>query len=139
MTSELECDDKNFPFKCFYSEDEMSVFSFYRQGQALTIPIDVSWSSQPISNSIRSKGTIFKKQMESRKIDPNDYMLEQITDQDLGQMFLVHNKALVARCSSKILFFKHEFDNLEGIKKWKLYHEIDARGFIYFIKGNIRI
>lgn len=23
--------------------------------------------------------------------------------------------------------------------EWQLYHEIDVRGFIYFIKGNIRI
>ena len=27
----------------------------------------------------------------------------------------------------------------EGVKKWKQYHIIEVRGFIYFIKGNVRI
>ena len=28
---------RNFPYKCFYNEDLDEVYSFYRQGQALTI------------------------------------------------------------------------------------------------------
>jgi len=53
-------------------------------------------------------------------------------------MYLIYEKALVARSSGDILFFKQEEDE-EGKKKWKLYHQIEQRGFIYYIKGNVRI
>ena len=29
---------KNFPYKCFYNEDEQVVYSLYRQGQAFIVP-----------------------------------------------------------------------------------------------------
>ena len=38
--------------------------------------------------------------------NPSEYRLEKMTDMDLGQMYLVNNKALIARSSSRILFFK---------------------------------
>ena len=67
------------------------------------------------------------------------YRFEQVYDADLGQMFLFNNRALIVRSSSKILFFKMAEDKMTGKIKWKLYHTIDQRAFIYFIKGNKRI
>lgn len=55
-------------------------------------------------------------------------------------MYLFNNKALIVRSSSKVLFFKivQDEDHPE-IKEWKQYYEVEARGLIYFIKGNKRI
>jgi hypothetical protein len=64
--------------------------------------------------------------------------MERMTDKDLGQMYLVYKKALVARSSGDILFFKQVIDD-EGETRWQLYKEIEIRGFIYYIKGNVRI
>lgn len=61
-----------------------------------------------------------------------------MTDMDLGQMYLIYNSALIARSSSDILFFKIEKDD-EGLRTWKLYKTLEVRGFIYYIKGNVRI
>ena len=54
-------------------------------------------------------------------------------------MFLIYNSALVARSSSDILFFRIVEDEETGERLWKQYHVIPARGFIYYIKGNVRI
>lgn len=54
-------------------------------------------------------------------------------------MVLYDGEALIARSSSKVLFFKQEKDLMTGVKEWKQYHSIRVRGFIYYIKGNIRI
>jgi len=54
-------------------------------------------------------------------------------------MYLVNGKALIARCSSQILFFKLMIDEFTKEKTWHNYHTIEQRGFIYFIKGNKRI
>ena len=55
-------------------------------------------------------------------------------------MYLVNNKALIARSSSKVLFFKiFKDEEDESKKEWKQYRELEVRGFIYFIKGNKRI
>jgi hypothetical protein len=61
-----------------------------------------------------------------------------MTDLDLGSMFLFKNKALIARTSSEISFFKMKKTE-EGEKVWYLYHTLPIRGFLYFIRGNIRI
>jgi len=54
-------------------------------------------------------------------------------------MVLVFDEALIARSSSKILFFKQVYcDELETTK-WELYNVLKIRGFIYFIRGNVRI
>jgi hypothetical protein len=45
-----------------------------------------------------------------------------MTDMDLGQMYLFNNKALIARSSSKVVFFKvveEEDENKNVTKKWK--------------------
>ena len=54
-------------------------------------------------------------------------------------MFLINGTALVARSSSKILFFKLIRDEFTQEQSWNNYHTIQNRGFIYFIKGNKRI
>jgi hypothetical protein len=54
-------------------------------------------------------------------------------------MYLIYGQALIARSSSEVLFFKRVTDEYTKEKKWKMYHRIEARGFIYYIKGNIRI
>ena len=64
-------------------------------------------------------------------------------------MYLVYDKALIARSSGDIVFFKIEEveDPAAGRNKkdapklrlWKQYQEIEVRGLIYYIKGNVRI
>jgi len=107
----MECTRKNFPYKCFYSPEKNQIYSFYRQGQAITI--DASDSSQ--------------------------YTCDRMTEMDLGQMYLIYEKALIARSSGDILFFKREYDEDLERDKWVLYKQIEVRGFIYYIKGNVRI
>ena len=54
-------------------------------------------------------------------------------------MYLVNGKALIARSSSQILFFKQVTDEFTLEKAWQRYETLNIRGFIYFIKGNKRI
>ena len=62
-----------------------------------------------------------------------------MTDLDLGDMYLINNKALIARSSSRILFFKIIQDEETLVKKWTHFFTLKIRGFIFFIKGNVRI
>lgn len=112
----LKCSAKNFPYKSFYNTDDNEIYSFYRQGEAFVVSGD----------------------------DAQETKFEKMTDQDLGQMYLINNKALIARSSSKIVFFKiveeeDENDPNKMNRFWKQYNQLDVRGFIYFIKGNKRI
>jgi hypothetical protein len=51
-------------------------------------------------------------------------------------MFLVFNQALVARSSTKMMFFKIKKET----GKWTNYHTIhNMRGTVFFIRGNVRI
>ena len=61
--------------------------------------------------------------------------MNKMTDLDLGTMYLIYNKALVSRTSSEVNFFK--IDEEDGL--WKKYYTLPIRGFIYFIKGNVRV
>lgn len=119
LAIQMYSNNQNFPYKCFYSADDNEVFSFYRQGQALRIPIF----------DVESK----------RNAGKDKYYKEQIIDKDLGQMYLVNDKALIARSSSQILCFKQVLDKFTHEKSWKCYCTLEHRGFIYFIKGNKRI
>ena len=76
----------NFPYKCFYNSEENEIFSFYRQGNAFNVPVL----------------EIESKQNENKEA----YIMQKMIDKDLGQMFLIHDKCLVVRSSSDILFFK---------------------------------
>lgn len=107
----MECTMKNFPYKIFPNNEEGEIYIFYRQGQAFTI----------------------------NTADPSIYQYERMTEMDLGQMYLINNKALIARSSSRILFFKIVKDPDSGDRKWTHYETINTRGNIYFIKGNVRI
>ena len=54
-------------------------------------------------------------------------------------MYLVYNKALIARSSSDILFFKIYKNEETEERTWQQYDMIEnMRGLIYYIKGNIR-
>ena len=108
----MQCNRMNFPYKSFYNPEDNVIYCFYRQGQAFTIDAD----------------------------DPANCRVERMTDKDLGQMYLFNNKALIARSSSTVLFFKIIADEDDPEEKsWQQYHMLNIRGFIYFIKGNKRI
>ena len=113
----LDCTRKNFPYKCFYSEENQQIYCFYRQGMAFTVRLNPESLGESLS----------------------DYRYERITDLDLGQMVLFQGEVLIVRSSSRVLFFKQYTDKTTGETTWTKYYEIRVRGFIYFIKGNIRI
>jgi len=101
------CTKLNFPLKSFHSLVTNDCTTFYRQGFCVTTNSDT---------------------MESR--------YEQITESDLGSMYLLFDEALVTRSSGNIQFFKKGLET--GL--WKKYAEFkNMRGQIYFIRGNIRI
>jgi hypothetical protein len=54
-------------------------------------------------------------------------------------MLMFGGEALIVRSSGCIYFFKQVWDR--DLKKdvWNNYHKLFYRGFIYYIKGNIRI
>jgi len=62
---------------------------------------------------------------------------EDISDLDLGEMFLWKNKALVVRSSTTILFFKYEEDKNEERFKWINYHQLKMEGSA-FIAGSAK-
>mmetsp|Transcript_801 Transcript_801/g.1008 ORF Transcript_801/g.1008 Transcript_801/m.1008 type:complete len:398 (-) Transcript_801:899-2092(-) len=111
VSRNIDCSKKNFPYKCFYNDEKNEIYSFYRQGQSFII-----------------NGS-----------DSQDYLYDRMTELDLGQMYLVYNQALISRSSSDIYFFKIEFDEVKNRRVWKQYNVINKRGFIYYIRGNVRI
>jgi hypothetical protein len=115
----MDCNKKNFPQKCFYNTDNNEIYTFYRQGQSLRVPV---------------------LEIDSDKNDgKKDFYFQKIYDKDLGAMYLIFEQALIVKCSNEILFFKVEMDELSGEKKWTNYHQMSIGGFIYYIKGNVRI
>ena len=107
----MDCTQKNFPYRVFANVESNECYLFYRQGHVFTV----------------------------NNANVHDYKFARMTDMDLGQMYLVNNKALIARSSSRILFFKIIVDEENGDRNWTLYNTISLRGFIYYIKGNDRI
>ena len=59
----LDCSKKNFPYKCFYNDEDQMIYTFYRQGQYINVNLKT----------------------------PSKYDLDRMTDMDLGQMYLVYN------------------------------------------------
>ena len=57
----------------------------------------------------------------------------------MGQAYLVYNKMLLVASSDEILFFRIEVDSFTKIEFWKLYYTVPSRGFISFIRGNVRM
>jgi hypothetical protein len=70
-----------------------NVYTFYRQGQGVTINAE----------------------------DPSEFKQERVTTQDMGDMYLLFDEALITRSSSSILFFKIHHET--GL--WTLYHQFD--------------
>lgn len=58
---------------------------------------------------------------------------------ELGSMYLIYNKALAASTSDMVSLYQIVKDEEDGIRRWELYHSVVKRGFLYFIKGNVRI
>lgn len=54
-------------------------------------------------------------------------------------MIMFAGECLIVRSSGNIYFFKQMVDTMTKIENWKLFHTIKCRGFIFYIKGNIRI
>lgn len=102
---------QNFPVKSFFNADLNEVYSFYRQGQAFTINLN----------------------------NLNEFRLEQLSSQDLGEMFMIYDKSLVVRSSSFVLFFKQVEDEVTGKRSWSNYFKLNQRGSLYYIKGNVRM
>ena len=80
----MDTNIKNFPYKSFYSAERDEIICVYRQGEVYTIKPD---------------------KLES-------YRYQRIIDKDLGQKELLFDQALVIRSSSKVLFFKQEWDDM---------------------------
>jgi hypothetical protein len=96
VQSVIECTKKNFPYKAFYNEDKKQIYVFYRQGMAYTIQLDP----------------------EDLHASLSDYRYERMTDLDLGQMVLFQGESLIARSSSRVLFFKQETDKVTKEISW---------------------
>lgn len=77
--------EKNFPYKCFFNEDDQMIYSFYRQGQAFMIPTSHE-SLQKQQVQIKWTSLTKKVNKEEIKIEyqPKAYSVEQMTDKDLG-------------------------------------------------------
>ena len=69
----------------------------------------------------------------------NKYIFSDLMDQPVGQAYLVYNQILLIASSDEILFFKMEVDTFTKVENWKLYHTEHYRGFISFIRGNVRM
>ena len=54
-------------------------------------------------------------------------------------MIMFASECLIVRSSDNIFFFKQMVDVMTKVESWKLFHTIKCRGFIFYIKGNIRI
>ena len=65
--------------------------------------------------------------------------MNKMTELEVGEGYLIYNQALVASTSSQVTFFKIVEDEETGGREWKEFHNIDKRGFLFFIRGNVRI
>jgi hypothetical protein len=64
-----------------------------------------------------------------------EWRCKKITNDDLGNMFLLFDQALITRSSNSVSLYKIDPETNE----WYQYFNIPkTRGTIYFIKGNIR-
>ena len=71
---------------------------------------------------------------------PGEFSCDRVTEMDLGEMFLIYNKVLVARSSREVFFFKLEVDEEDETKRvWVNYHTIKKAAFLSYMKGNVRI
>jgi hypothetical protein len=78
ITEVKNCSVTNFPVKSFYSSISNCFYTFYRQGQVVTVNAS----------------------------NPGEVLQEILPIDDMGSMYLLFEKALIVRSSSSILFFK---------------------------------
>lgn len=107
----------NYLCNCFYNEEVMNsdgergeIYLFYRQGHTLIINAN----------------------------DISKYVVDDITEYELGSMFLIYNTILMVRSQTSLNFYKIEVNQFTEVREWKLYHQLETRGFIDFTPGNIR-
>jgi len=81
IQKQMDWNPENFPYKCFYSEEENEVYSFYRQGQGFRVPI-------------------FEIEHRKNEAKKEPYEYEQVFDREFGEMYLVNERALIVRSSS---------------------------------------
>ena len=77
ISQQLDCTVKNFPVKCFYNPSKNQIYSFYRQGESLTV------SPCHLEN----------------------YKIAKIFDGDIGEIVLINCECLIISSSGKIKFF----------------------------------
>lgn len=71
--------------------------------------------------------------------DLHDYDYdENMSENSVGEMFLIYNKILAVGESNDLVFYQIEEDEDKEIRKWVEYHSIPLRGSLQFIKGNRR-
>lgn len=98
---------ENFPVQSFYNSEKNEVISLYRQGQCFTINAS----------------------------DIEQFNFQDISDRDLGQMYLFNNKVLMCMSASMIFFYRQE-EVSPGKVVWKHYDTVDQQGHqMYFIKN----
>jgi hypothetical protein len=102
----------NFPIKSFFDDRNQLTYTFYREGQAFSVPSDP---------------------------DKKDYHYTAYVGSELGQMEMYKNEVLMSQNSSHISFFKRAEDSLEtsraGPDDWYQYHSIACRGFVAWMPG----
>jgi len=65
--------------------------------------------------------------------------MDVMTNDVLGTIYLIYNKALVAGTSDCTNFYKLEWDEIAERRLWKSYKTLQVAGSAYYTKGNIRI
>lgn len=64
---------------------------------------------------------------------PTEYTIQKIINTNLDQVVLLEGQVLVARSSTKIIFYKiiKTKSLLKVVKRWQPYHELSLGGFIH--------
>ena len=111
---------KNFPFRSFYSESENEVVTFYRSSLSIRTPVGsilCGTGAEADQNPDSAEKTLCSNCHKCLRNGSNmEVKLQQIHDKDLGDMFMIFDKMIVARCSDQILFFRLEDESITGEK-----------------------
>jgi len=119
-------DDNTLFINLFYNFDCTHYHFYYNfeegniVNEVVKIPMGTSKKNFPYKcffNDETNEVYSIYRQGQAITAKPDGYTLEKMTDLDLGSMYLFKNKALIARSSSDIVFFKIK-KNEEGQKKW---------------------
>ena len=58
----------------------------------------------------------------------NNYRVDQVSQRDLGQMYIFKNKVMIVRSSAHVLLLKLEEDEYTGNMDWKEYFQLPLKG-----------